>query len=966
MADQRIGRYQILEEIAAGGQATVYRARDLTLGRIVALKILHPHLARNAQFRERFLREARTAASLTHLNVVVVYEVDEEAGQLYMAMEFLPSSLHDKVRGDGALSVEEAIDITRHVARALQAAHALGIVHRDLKPQNIMLTEDGVPKVTDFGIARAAEFATMTATGAIMGTPQYMSPEQARGERVDDIRSDIYSLGIVLYEMLTGHTPLERNTIQEVMRHHLGHRETPLDALADLDLPSGVGALLERLLAKDATDRYQAPTEVIRALDRAVTVVGPAQPRRDAPSSERWPCAETPRPPRETAPHSPREAPQDRLQAARVAKPLPIPASLIGIPKSLIGQGVGVKGIVVRIILVLWGIVLLWGGGTDISEEEIFAGLLTLVAGFVTLFAATPMLRGREVRLGLLGRRRLNGLFVAGGIVLFIVGIALTSDNQVGPGASPPASETTPRLAPPAPALPDTTDAPALASPAAAVPAPTVAPEVSQPAPPVPVTASAFAVAPAAALGRIAFTSDRDGDYEIYVMNLENFGLTKLTNNPADDRYPSWSLEGTRIAFSSDRDGSDDIYVMKADGSDLIHLTDLPANEREPSWSPDGTRIAFSSERDGRAEIYVVNVDGSGVTRLTSKPALDTRPSWSPDNKRIVFSSNREGNWDIWLMNADGSDQTNLTNNSGDDLQASWSPDGSRIAFSSNRDEGHWEIYVMNTDGSNQTNLTNSSGEDVWPSWSPDGKSIAFSSTGFAADTRGGRRDLYAMKADGSQLTRLTDNPASEVWPSWSSALPTELMLGLQDDPQPVLAEEVFADIFQNATRVDRVSIDDINNCEVVSSFDVKLGDTVSVEVALARKEDGLSGRLAFRPYFTLIRDTSGDGVLGNIAEDYHLRFGLERTINNAWNETNAGPYVVAVYRGKRSVAVEPSNGNVVIGDWVPNWGGLVPGTYTVGFVEDESIYPFCDNMLREIDATNLIEDSVLLAWYVN
>ncbi len=269
MAQQRIGRYEILSEIAAGGQATVYRARDVTLGRVVALKILHPHLARDAQFRERFLREARMVASLTHPNVITVFEVGEEAGQLFMAMEFLPSTLHAMVGERGALRADQALDITRQVALALQTANENGIVHRDLKPQNILLTDQGIPKVTDFGIARATEFATMTATGAFIGTPQYASPEQSRGDPVD-IRSDLYSLGIVLYEMLTGQTPLEGSTPQGVMRHHLENRDTPVDALAGLRLPSGVGAVLNRLLAKDAGARYQTPQELAQVLERAL------------------------------------------------------------------------------------------------------------------------------------------------------------------------------------------------------------------------------------------------------------------------------------------------------------------------------------------------------------------------------------------------------------------------------------------------------------------------------------------------------------------------------------------------------------------------------------------------------------------------------------------------------------------------------------------------------------------------
>ena len=282
MAQQRIGHYDVLDEVAAGGQATVYRARDTRLGRIVALKVSHPHLARNPQFRERFLREARMAASLTHPNVVTVYDVGEEDGNLCMAMEFLPSTLFGLVRGRGALTVNEALEFTRQIADALNAAHQQGIVHRDMKPQNVLLTDQGLAKVSDFGIARATEFATMTASGMVMGTPAYMSPEQARGERVD-IRSDLYSLGIVLYEMLTGRAPLEGSTPQQVMRHHLLELDTPVDALAGVELPPGVAEVLNRLLAKSTAERYQTPAEVAQAIGWALAGAMPVTSPQSQP-----------------------------------------------------------------------------------------------------------------------------------------------------------------------------------------------------------------------------------------------------------------------------------------------------------------------------------------------------------------------------------------------------------------------------------------------------------------------------------------------------------------------------------------------------------------------------------------------------------------------------------------------------------------------------------------------------------
>ena len=250
MVQERIGRYEIVEEIASGGQATVYRARDTNLGRIVALKIMHPHLARDAQFVERFLREARIQATFTHQNVVTIFEIGEEDGRHFIAMEHLPSTLHMLLQERRTLPITEALRITMEVARGLQAAQGRGIVHRDLKPQNILMNEEGTPKVSDFGVARAAEMGTMTATGMVLGTPQYMSPEQARGERVDG-RSDLYSLGILLFEMVSGRTPLEGKTPQEILRYHLVDSDVLLDALPGLNLPPSVDKVLRLLLAKD-------------------------------------------------------------------------------------------------------------------------------------------------------------------------------------------------------------------------------------------------------------------------------------------------------------------------------------------------------------------------------------------------------------------------------------------------------------------------------------------------------------------------------------------------------------------------------------------------------------------------------------------------------------------------------------------------------------------------------------------
>ena len=261
--------------------------------------------------------------------------------------------------------------------------------------------------------------------------------------------------------------------------------------------------------------------------------------------------------------------------------------------------------------------------------------------------------------------------------------------------------------------------------------------------------------------GRIAFSSDRDGNYEIYVMDADGSNKQRLTNNPADDKSPSWSPDGSNIAFASYREGNNEIYVMDADGSNQINLTNNLAWDYDPSWSPDGARIAFASTRDGIYEIYVMDADGSNQRRMTNNERLDYTPSWSPDGSRIAFVSERDGNGEIYVMDADGGNQRNLTNNPAGDVSPSWSPDGTRIAFTSNRD-GNREIYVMDADGGSQQRLINNPANDNYPSWSPDGTRIAFSST------RDDNGEIYVMDADGSNQRNLTNNPSFDNYPSWS------------------------------------------------------------------------------------------------------------------------------------------------------------------------------------------------------
>ncbi|MDX6513857.1 MAG: TolB protein [Gaiellaceae bacterium] len=263
---------------------------------------------------------------------------------------------------------------------------------------------------------------------------------------------------------------------------------------------------------------------------------------------------------------------------------------------------------------------------------------------------------------------------------------------------------------------------------------------------------------------RIAFTSNRDGNLEIYAMDPDGTNLTRLTNNPAADEDPEWSADRKRIVFHSNRNDNTDIYVMNADGSGQTRLTSNPATDRNPTWSPDGRRIAFESYRDGNREIYVMNADGSGQTRLTQEPSEDLDPSWSPDGRKIAFASAREDpNREIYVMNADGSGTTRLTNDPAVEYNPAWSPDGTKIAFHSLRSGASQNIYVMNADGSNVTRLTETGANDYNPAWAPDGGEIVFQSD------RDNQRSsqIYIMNADGSGETALTSGDSTNFVPDW-------------------------------------------------------------------------------------------------------------------------------------------------------------------------------------------------------
>ena len=329
-------RYDIVRPLGSGGMGEVYLARDRTLGRDVALKILRSQYAGDRESAERFKREALSAARLSHPNIVQVYDRgDTEDGSSYIAMEYVPGGmLKDLILRDGPLDSGTAASYGYQVAEALGAAHAKGVVHRDIKPQNVLITTSGHAKVADFGIARAASAASQTRTGTVMGTAGYMSPEQALGHPATP-KSDLYSLGVVLYEAVTGKLPFTADNPIAVSMKHVNEAPRPPKALNPA-LPDGMNAIIMRLLSKDPDDRYPDADALAEDLWRARrgTAVAAAEAK----------TVETPtRPPAQTA-RQPTVSRRKRSRAPLLLAALLLLFGLLGMGWALAhGNGAGVE-----------------------------------------------------------------------------------------------------------------------------------------------------------------------------------------------------------------------------------------------------------------------------------------------------------------------------------------------------------------------------------------------------------------------------------------------------------------------------------------------------------------------------------------------------------------------------------------------------------------------------------------------
>lgn len=616
-----LGQYQILDEIGRGGMAVVYKAWQPTLRRFVAIKVLSAHLVGNQEHLLRFKQEAITAANLSHPNIVTVYDVDQQEGYLFIVMEYIEGrSLDQIILQDGALSLDRALYILRQVAEALDYAHQRHFIHRDIKPANILMTADGRAVLSDFGIAKALEGSGvtigLTTAGSILGTPAYMSPEYIQEQQVD-YRSDLYSLGIVCYEMLNGLPPFGGTTTAAMLYAQVN---TPPPDIRQLNpaVPEHVGRVLARMLAKRPEDRFPSAGAFVDALGAGQAMV--IGDETIALSHDRQP------------PAYPQTVPPPWQQPS----PYPITPSR--------PQGRGRIGLLLGL---LGGAVLLCG-----------VTLALLAAAGVIIGLIGPPISGPRERIAFVSERDGHAeIYVMNSDGSGQTNLTNSPSNDYWPQWSPDNKIAFHSYEPGdvgGNAEIYVMDANGknwirLTHHEASDKFPGWSPDGQ----------------------KIVFISDRDGDFEIYVMDSDGTRVSRLTRNPAKDYFPAWSPDGSKILFESDRDGNTEIYVMNADGGGLVKLTNNPATDTLASWSPQGNKITFTSDQSGQEEVWIMNGDGSDPVQLTTEGGK--QPRWSSDGTQIVFYSKRDGNPEIYVMNSDGSGQARLTNSTAWDLDPCWS-----------------------------------------------------------------------------------------------------------------------------------------------------------------------------------------------------------------------------------------------------------------------------------------------------
>lgn len=687
-----ISRYEVKRAIGQGGMARVYLAHDPHFNRDVAIKVLTQRSMGNALIEQKFVAEAKLIAGLEHNAIVPVYDYGTHDEQPFLVMRLMTGkTLEDRLR-QGALTLEQIELVLRRICSALDKAHSKHIVHRDLKPANILFDDGGMPYLADFGIARLTD-ATQTTT--VIGTPSYMAPEQALGQPLD-ARTDVYQMGVVLFEMLTGQVPFKGEISTAVVYQHV-HEPVPDLRQFSSQIPFYYQQVVEAAMAKQP---FQRPATAGALYERF----------KNAPYTQ-------------TAIYEPTVAgatyePTEVLSQAEQKPSEAAPASRNNL---LIFGGVGA----LLLLLVLFLGVGAWWLGQSSEESDA-----------VALFAPSATETHMVTAVSLIATERDTPTPT---VPPTLVAEEKNVEENTAVAEQPDPAPTSTILI--EPTLPPTESIPPTAPPILtnnlgggsgqmAFAANNngnydifVAP-LDDPRRLVQLTshiANDFGPRYSPDGSKIAFHTYRDNNWEVYVMNSNGTGLSNLTRHGRDDTFASWSPDGSHLLFHSNRDGDFEIYRINVDGSGLQQITFNNVDDLNPAYSPDGSQIAFHRRMSGDYQLFIMNADGTVARQITNEPYHHEAARWSPDGTQLVYMGNPGGVSTVFVMDVEGGSSRRLSPSGVESFYPEWSLDGEWVAFhgrvpnSENR-----EIYIVNVQTGEERIIPNTNDvEERMPAWQP-------------------------------------------------------------------------------------------------------------------------------------------------------------------------------------------------------------------------------------------------------